>query len=189
MTVSVVTPAALEPLTLAEAKAHLSIVADDWDAQITDWIAAARARVETFTRRSLITQSLAYRRAGFGGRVVIPVAPVQSVASITYLDTGGVERTLDAAEYRLLRDREPVEVRPVVTRVWPSTLIEEDTVTITVVAGYGASGSAVPADIRAALKMLVAHYFANREAVVAGTISGALPEGVAALLTPHILWI
>lgn len=188
MTLTVVTAAAVEPLSLSEAKAQLNIDHTESDALIEDFIATARARVEAFTRRRLITQTLAYRRTGFAGRVILPCGPVQSITSVTYLDAAGTEQTLAPSEYRVLRDRQPVEIRPAPSKVWPATLVEEDTVTITFVAGYGAA-AAVPPDFRAALRFLVAHYEANREAVITGTIAGEIPEGVRDLLTPHVLWV
>ncbi len=50
------TPPAVEPVTLAEAKAYLRVEHGDDDDVIAALIAAARSHVEAQTRRVLITQ-------------------------------------------------------------------------------------------------------------------------------------
>ena len=59
-TLSVKTQPASEPVTLAEAKAHLSIDSSNtaWDSVITDFIKAAREQAEIFTNRCLLPQTL-----------------------------------------------------------------------------------------------------------------------------------
>lgn len=44
--------------------------------------------------------------------------------------------------------------------------------------------AAIPAEIRAAAMLLVANWYANREAVVIGETATALPLGVEALISP-----
>ena len=56
MSLQLITPPAIEPVTLAEAKAHLKVDTTDDDTLITSLIAAARARAEWHTRRAFITQ-------------------------------------------------------------------------------------------------------------------------------------
>ena len=56
MTAALITPPALEPVALADAKAHLRLDTDDDDELITAAIAAARVHVEAMTRRCLIEQ-------------------------------------------------------------------------------------------------------------------------------------
>ena len=57
MPLNLITPPAVEPVTLADAKAHLKVDTTDDDALITALITAARARAEWHTGRALITQS------------------------------------------------------------------------------------------------------------------------------------
>jgi hypothetical protein len=42
-------------------------------------------------------------------------------------------------------------------------------------------------DIRMAILLLVAHYYAHREGVIIGTISSELPLGVEMLLAPYVI--
>jgi len=45
----------------------------------------------------------------------------------------------------------------------------------------------VPADLVSALMLLVAHWDQNREPVVVGTITSALPMSVDSLLAPYVI--
>ena len=56
MTAALITPPALEPVSLADAKAHLRLDTDDDDQLVTAAIVAARVHVEALTRRLLIEQ-------------------------------------------------------------------------------------------------------------------------------------
>jgi uncharacterized phiE125 gp8 family phage protein len=55
--------------------------------------------------------------------------------------------------------------------------------TVTYTAGYDEGEE--PADIRQAVRMLVAHWFINREAAVLGTIAMEVPHGVDAILSRY----
>jgi uncharacterized phiE125 gp8 family phage protein len=49
-------------------------------------------------------------------------------------------------------------------------------------AGYGASGTSVPAAIRHAILMLVGHWYESRSSVLTGSISKEIEFGVKSLL-------
>ncbi len=57
MTAALLTGPALEPVSLADVKAHLRIDGDDEDALLTAAIVSARVHVEAATRRVLIEQA------------------------------------------------------------------------------------------------------------------------------------
>lgn len=84
----------IEPVSLAEAKAHLRVEVNDENSLIQTLITAARQYVETATRRALLQQTWDDKLDAFPcGAIVLPLSPVTSVTSITYLDTAGVSQT------------------------------------------------------------------------------------------------
>ncbi|MEP2164192.1 MAG: head-tail connector protein, partial [Nisaea sp.] len=77
MTAALITGPALEPVSLADVKAHLRVDASDEDALLTAAIVSARVHVESATRRVLIEQGWRiYYDAWPRRRIVrLPVAP------------------------------------------------------------------------------------------------------------------
>lgn len=189
MAVTVTTPPAEPVLTLAEAKAHLRVDTSDEDTLITGLVAAAGARAETFLRVSLITQSLTLTGSALRSPICLARGPVQSITAITYTDPDGATQTLAADQYRLITSDLPEKIIPATGVVWPLTLGEPDVVAVEYVAGHGDEPGDLPADIRAALFMIVGHLYENREEAVTGTIATRLPSASVEMLTPHIRWV
>ena len=52
-------------------------------------------------------------------------------------------------------------------------------------AGFGAAATDVPAPLRQAILLLVAHWYENREPVVAGIAATRFPDAVIGLLEPY----
>lgn len=177
---------AVEPVSIEEAKLHLRVDHSSDDALIGSLIAAAREWVEQATRRSLITQTWRLRLEELPVEecVELPRPPLQSVSSFTYVDSGGSTQTWSSSKYTVHTDSEPGELAVAYGEVWPSIREQEDAVTITYVAGYGANGATVPAPLRTAILLLVGHWYANREAVTPATLTN-IPLGVDALISPY----
>ena len=189
----VTTPPTVEPLDLAEAKAHLRVDGGDEDDLIAALIVAARQHAEAFIGRRLITQTITWKLDGFDdcalGRVACAF-PLQSVTSIKYFDTSNVEQTLSTSVYQVDTggDDTPGRIALKDGQDWPDTACVLNAVTVLLVAGFGSAGSAVPAAIRQAMKLMIGHWFRNREQVVTGTITAEMPMGAEALLYPFKLW-
>ena len=162
---------AFEPLTLAEAKQHLRVEVADDDALITSLVAAARQYIEGRTGRILCSRAYLVELGGFlrdGQDIVLPVSPVSAVSSVSYFDSNGATQTLTAGN-RLALHLHPPRVRlPVSSSVWPETITVEDAVTVSLTAGYTSIG-AVPETAKHAVRLLIGHWYENREAVVQGT--------------------
>lgn len=175
-----------EPITTTEAKLHLRVDGSTEDALIGSLITAARAYCENYQRRAYVTQTWTMTLDGFpmDGRkwIDIPLPPLQSVTSITYLDSAGSEQTWASSNYTVGTKTLPGRVALAPNASWPTTQAGRiEAVTITFVAGYGGA-SAVPDRIKQAIYLLIGHWYANRESVVVGTISSALAQSVDALL-------
>lgn len=168
---------ATEPVTLAEAKLHLRI--DDGmtaeDTLISALITAARQKIEIETRRALVTQTQMLKLDQFPSgempAIELPNPPLQNVNSVQYVDQNGDTQTLSASEYIVDAASEPARITPAYNTYWPLTRAQINAVTVTFVCGYApVSGSPtdyaanVPQALKAAIKLLVGHWYENREA-------------------------
>ena len=196
MRLELVTPPAVEPVTLAEAKEHLRVSTAADDALITRLIKAARRAVEAYTRQRLVTQTwrLYFDRfpcgySGSGpqtGALVLPdVTPVSAIASVKYIDEAGALQTLLAAKYQLVPGL-PARVYPAYGESWPTIRGDRDGVRVEVTSGFGGA-VAVPEDIIQALLLILGHLYEHRERVMVGTIVAEIPFSADSLLSPYIV--
>jgi uncharacterized phiE125 gp8 family phage protein len=165
------TPPAAEPLTVAEAKNHLRIDSDitQDDALIGILISAARKYGEMVTGRSWITQQWRMVLDGFYsndyGIIELDRGIVQSVDSITYLDTSSVSRAMDLSVLAKDFTSMPARISPVFGTVWPISLPQIGAVQINYTAGYGAASSFVPEGIRQWMLVRLTTLYEHREEV------------------------
>lgn len=181
-----VTPPALEPVLLGEAKLHLRVDADDDDGLITAQIMAARLYCENTHGRAYIERTLRLELDAFpagGAMIHLPRPPALELVSITYTDTDGVTQTLANTAYEADLNRQPARLRPVTGGYWPSTADVLAAVAITYRAGYGDDPTDVPEDIRAAVKLVLGDLYENRESIVLG-LNANTTQTVEALLWP-----
>jgi uncharacterized phiE125 gp8 family phage protein len=182
-----VTPPASEPITLAEAKAHLRVDHADEDTLIEAYIAGARSSVEAVLKASLLETVWQYRiDGGFPREIRLPIGPVLTTngLAVTYVDGAGAVQTLDPASYQASLGSTAV-IRPAYALVWPVTRPELDAVRVTFRAGWPAAAD-LPAAVRAALLLMIGHLYANREAVIPAGALTELPLGVHNLLMPFV---
>jgi len=170
-----------EPVTLTEAKLHLrlattAILAAAYtteDDLLNALIKTARGHAETYTNRALITQTWLGYLDTFPSVLQMPYPPFRSVSSIVVEDTAftSFSQSIDGI------------LTP--TLSWPllSASPGPDPIVITFLVGYG-SASDVPQQIKQAILLTLAHFYANREPVVMGVSAVALPFAVDTLLNP-----
>ncbi|MDB5597383.1 MAG: hypothetical protein JWM36_4344 [Hyphomicrobiales bacterium] len=183
-----ITPPAEEPISISEAKSHLRVEHDEDDDLIGSYVAAARHHLEMMTGRAFVTQTWEAVCNAFSCHgMELARVPVQSVVSIKFDDVTGTEQTLPSDRYVLDNLREPAWLIAGATNGWPSTADAVNAVRVQFVAGYGAAAS-VPVSIKQAMKLLVGHWYASREAVDASGRGSELPFGVIALISPYRLW-
>jgi uncharacterized phiE125 gp8 family phage protein len=171
-----VTPPVSEPVSLAEMKQHARISREDEDSVISAFVTAARQYSETFLRRQLMPATWRMSLDGFPvGDIKVPLPPLQSVTSITYVDGNGTTQTVAPDTYYVDTASQPGRIAP--ETCCPTTRNQPGAVTVTFVAGY----DSVPETINTAIKMLAAHYYEHREAVNEGGLS-EVPMAVESLL-------
>lgn len=185
-----VTPPEAAPIDLASAKAHLRVDFESDDALIQGLIDAATAWLDGHAGvlgRALVTQTW---KARFdycfpAWRIPLPLSPVQAVDSIEYVDAQGATQTVSSSDYVVI-DGPAAAVQPAFGKAWPAPRGQARAVAITFTAGYGAPDD-VPGALKAAIKLLVGHFYEHREGVVGveqRDSSAELPLGVAALIRP-----
>lgn len=177
-----------EPVSLEEAKTHLRVTQDCTvdDEYILNLISAARRWAEMYQGRSFFqqTQKLYLNEFPFSDvDIDIPMPPLASVTSITYVDTAGDTQTLSTDVYTVDTAKQPGRVYRAYNQSWPSTRRQRKAVTIEYVAGYGTDTSNVPAETRQAILIMIAHLFGMREMVITGTILREVPNSAKTLLT------
>jgi uncharacterized phiE125 gp8 family phage protein len=177
------TAPAVEPLSLAEAKAFLRVETSDDDDVITALIAGSRIHVEAQTRRALITQSwrLSFDAWPDDGRLTVLPAPLQAIAAARVYDSDNVAQALDIVAFVLDQGASALIFAPWALPA-PGRLAAGIELDVTV--GFGDAAVDVPEPLRQAIHLLVAHWYENRGLVAAGTTS-ALPSTFAALIAPY----
>lgn len=169
----------IEPVSVEEAKSQCLIDADitKFDTDLRDWIKAARELAEEYTKRSFIEQVWVYSSPAFpadgcswdDAGIPLPRGPVIRINSVTYLDNDGARQALTDAQYLQVLDDDPPRLFPAYNTFWPTGRAQQGAVQIEYVAGYAAAGSPVdaenvPARAKQAIKLLVGHWLACREA-------------------------
>lgn len=134
------------------------------DPTLTALITTARMYCENFLFRRLFTQTWDMTLDRFPDVIRVPYPPLVSVTSITYVDSAGNTQTLSASSYGVDVQREPGRIYLAYAQVWPTIRDIQAAVTVRYVAGY-ASIALIPAPIKHAMKMLIGHWYENREAV------------------------
>ena len=168
-----------EPISLAQAKAHLRVLDNSEDARIAGIIVGAREFVENCTGKILVRRSITEHRPRFGDVIHLEHRPVVSITGINYTGADGVTATLPAGSFFVT---EGARVRIYPAASWPATH-RYGYVSITYVAGY--LPAEVPQSLMEAMYLLIGHWFDNREGVVVGTIASEVPFAVDALCRQH----
>ena len=161
---------------LSEAKEFLRVDSSDEDTTITALLDAAVAWVEDYCNRSLRSKSAVFHLERWRN-AALAYGPVTAITHVKYDDTTGAEETLDTSKYYIgaatdgsmmiyfhdTPDLETYNAHPV--RVTAQVGVNES------------------ANVKHAVKMLVAHWYENRRAVVTGTITATIPIAVESLLS------
>lgn len=179
--VAVTTPPAAEPVTIAEARAQCHIDGADQDTELNLYIKAARCQVEDETATKLITQTIAMRASRFCDLESLPMAPLQSITSVKYLDSDGVEQTLSTDVYEPVLIGLVVAIRLKPGQSWPAIRGASDAVRVVAVAGYGAAAD-VPTKAKLAMLLMIGDWSRSRGDTNIGNIINSMPNGVRSLL-------
>ena len=182
MPLTIVTPRASQPVTLAEAKLHLRVDSSAEDALISALIIAATDDAEHLMQRAVLPQTRQLTLDSFAAasadaltsmsttaaassEIALPCPPVTAISSVKYLrDTDGTLITLDPSAYVLAAASDySARLVPAYGTTWPATRAMPEAVRIAFVTGY-ADAASVPELIKAWIKLQVGAMYENREA-------------------------
>lgn len=160
-----------EPITTAEAKAHLRVTDTSEDDLIDSYVVAAREWVEDYTGFILVQREVTDAFAAWGDYLTLRYQPITvgdptPELTVNYTDIEGA-----TAEYgsRVIYDqRYPWTIHPPYGDEFP-TLGDNGTVTVTYTAGYSGPGD-VPEKFKQAIRILIGGMHVNR---------GSIPEETA----------
>ena len=147
------------PITLAEAKAHSRITANDDDTALADMIRTAALDVEAQTGLALLSTTITHTTDDCPGSVIsLPVGPVASgaVATVAVIELDGTATAVTTG-FWLEGGRYP----------WLHfTTTPGGRLRITYTAGYGADAGSVPRDLGMAIAEQVARLYNERGGVM-----------------------
>jgi uncharacterized phiE125 gp8 family phage protein len=185
MSLTLTVAPAVEPVSLTEAKAHCRIDATTEDTLIATLITTSRLQVEAILGFALIQQTWTWRFDAWPDRgVPFPLRPILSVTSVRTQNSDLSFTTVPAANYILDPQGPPPRLIPV-NAGFPNPGVAALGIEITFTAGFGPAATDVPAPLRQAILLLVAHWFENREPVLEGAPITRFPDAVIGILEPY----
>jgi uncharacterized phiE125 gp8 family phage protein len=182
MTVALIKPPSIEPLSLQEVKSHLRIDHDHEDSLLLETLKAARQFTEFSSGQKCITQVWRQYESAFplNCSVELQIGPVVSIASVTAYDENGEPSLLQPEDYELLRGETPT-VLQFSHSMSVGTAANGFEIDATV--GFGDLGVDVPDALKRAILLLVAHWYEFRGAVSPQNQPVSLPAGFETLVS------
>lgn len=171
-----VAPASL-PIHLTETKEACDITGTGQDSLIELLMYSAVDALDGYKTgslgRAIVTQTWEIKLDDFGASVImLPLPPLQSVVSITYIAPGGGTETLPSAYYEVDTHSEPGRIVLADGYSWPTVKDTTNAVTITFICGYGAveftdgypttRAATVPESLRNAMMLRVRSLYEER---------------------------
>jgi uncharacterized phiE125 gp8 family phage protein len=171
-----VSPSTGLPISLADVKNHLRIDFDDDDERLINLIEVARDFIEAETQVALNAQTWDEVLPCFPSKEIeLPISPLQSVTSVTYYNASNVSTVWGSSNYYVIQPTKiPGTIHAVST--YPPTYDRPDAVTIRFVAG----STATPNNAKHLIRLLVAHWNENPEAI--GNVGNETALGVGRML-------
>lgn len=196
MSLTLVTPPAVEPVSLGDLKAHLRVDVDKDDLLINRIGIAAREHVEEISGQQLIQATYDRCLTGFPSRgceynfyqddyrnqktyvervaIRLPKPPLVSITSISYVDENGTPQVLSSSNYQVDAKSRPGFVVPAYGLTWPGARRQPQAVTVRFVAGHSATAAGVPEIMIAWICLVAGALYEYREPVITGTIQATI---------------
>lgn len=150
-----------------EMKTYLRLESDitEDDTLIDSLIKAAETKIENICSIAITTKTYDGYLNDLPGIVEVPVPPLQSISAITYYNDEYTGTVVDSDSY-VVQTYDNIEYGEIILKkgyTWPIPDATVNRFKITFVAGFGDDYSTIPDDLKTAIKMIVAHWYDNRE--------------------------
>ena len=191
MSLSQITPPALEPITLEQAKARLRLSDDTQNLRLVHLIRAARQRIEYETGRAIFNQTWVERRdswqaaggqkcrlAAFATQFRLAKPPLVSIERIEVFDADNVGEIWDVSQYFIDSQADPGRIALSRNGQFPVPGRAMAGIEIEFVCGYGIAVEDVPAGLIEAVGLLMQAMFESQDEAI------ALPLRVQSLIAP-----
>jgi uncharacterized phiE125 gp8 family phage protein len=167
MALRLITPPSAPAVLTADAKLAARISGSVEDSLVDGWIRTATRMAEQATGRAVMPQTHELTLDAFPSAFRLTRVPVQSVASLIYVDVNGIAQTLASNQYLLdnADDNGSAYVVPAYGTTWPATCVQINAVKLQYVAGY-ADAASVPDAFKDWIKLCVGTLYENRESEV-----------------------
>ncbi len=177
MKLKLISAPASAPVSVNELKDHLRIETNEEDVLLSDYIDAATELAEGETGNKFVFQTWEIALNSFDSEIELPLRPLSSISSITYIDQDGVEQTLSPLIYKV----DDYSFRPRITlawqQSWPSVRNEENAIKI-----RGVFGKSIPEKrIQQAIQLICGEWYDNREDAQVAKMN-TIPHGAKRLL-------
>ena len=170
-------PTGTDLISLVDMKEFLRVDHSDEDTTITAIIDAAAQSIQDYTGRHFKTTTFVFNLDSFHF-IEFPYQ-VATVSTVTYLDRNGDSQTLATTKYFSDTVRQPGRIT---FKNFPD-LVEDKFNRVQI---NGTVTNDINPPLTHAIKMLCAHYYENRRAVVVGATSAIqIPLGVKAIINPY----
>lgn len=162
------------------------------DDYVTALLLAAQGRAETILRKKILTTVMVKKLSAFPCSrhpVTLDYGKVQSVDELNYYDSNGILQNVlpPYTAYEVDSDSVPALLTLLPGEYWPYVdLYRHYPLNVKYTVGYG-DPEDVPIEIKLAIKLMIGHWYSNRENVMvsAGLTAVPLPQGAEDLLWPH----
>jgi uncharacterized phiE125 gp8 family phage protein len=176
------------PIDLEDVKNHLRLPVGETnqDDYLMGLITVAMSRVEEMTNRALTRRTLKtyYDEWPYYEFFELPYPPLSTSADavVKYVDVDSSSITLSSTAYKLDAVSEPGRLVLDYNEDWPSNQLHNiNPISVQFVCGYPGS-TAVPQQLKQAMKLIIADLYENRESVVVGQAVSKIPDAVQSLV-------
>ena len=179
MSVTVLVPPALDPVSLADAKAFLQLDSTFEDALVADLIKTATQMIEKSTAKALISRTVQQEFQSWPERGIFALAlrPLVQIVQVQRRDATGTLSAVDPADYYV--DTGHGRLIALTSFTHGPFSHPAEAVLVDFITGFGPAESDIPPALRSALMLIVRDLYEHR-----GENAGAMPLRAQALLAP-----